>query len=566
MVLGTATAAQAAITVTNTNDSGPGSLRQAIAEAPPGETIVVPAGTYTLTSAPLRIEKGVKIAGHATADTVVRAGAPFRVVESLGEFATEIADLTIQDGIDASNISSGGGVYNSSSDLTLRRVAVVGNTASSDGAAIGIAQGGGVFSVGPIHVLDSAISGNRASAAGASGGKGGIAQGGGIFVIGSFEISNSTVAGNVGAARGGAGPPNPAQSGGLVQGAGLFTIQTNTDTGAITGSTVSANLADAIAGPGASGGLVQGGGAFTLSEAPVAFSNSTVALNTARVSSTGTGHGAGIYFGIGEPGFAELRSMTLSGNQIEGQAPLSRGGNLYTNGVVHFRNSIIANGAGPAGSENCFEAEGLSLGFNIDSLDQCGFKGPGDWFNTDPQLGPLQFNGGPTQTMAPALGSPAIDGGSAFGLMSDQRGIVRPIDLPTVPNPAVAGADGSDIGAVELQPSNALSLGKLKRNKKKGTAVLTVNLPAPSVGTLTLAGKGLRPQTKAIAGETEVKLKIAIRNRKIRKALRRRGRRKVGIRVTYTPAGNAAATATRKATLVKKRKKHKRKHRKHVRR
>ena len=43
--------AQAAIAVVNTNDSGPGSLRQALIEAPPGETIALPAGTYTLTSA-----------------------------------------------------------------------------------------------------------------------------------------------------------------------------------------------------------------------------------------------------------------------------------------------------------------------------------------------------------------------------------------------------------------------------------------------------------------------------------------------------------------------------------
>ncbi len=52
-----ATSAQAAITVTNTADSGPGSLRQAIADAPPGDTIVVPAGTYTLTSGPCRSSK-----------------------------------------------------------------------------------------------------------------------------------------------------------------------------------------------------------------------------------------------------------------------------------------------------------------------------------------------------------------------------------------------------------------------------------------------------------------------------------------------------------------------------
>jgi hypothetical protein len=70
----------------------------------------------------------------------------------------------------------------------------------------------------------------------------------------------------------------------------------------------------------------------------------------------------------------------------------------------------------------------------------------GSPLTADPLLGPLQANGGPTQTMAPASGSPVIDQGSAFGLTTDQRGLPRPIDFPSIAN----AADGSDIGAVEL--------------------------------------------------------------------------------------------------------------------
>ena len=54
----------------------------------------------------------------------------------------------------------------------------------------------------------------------------------------------------------------------------------------------------------------------------------------------------------------------------------------------------------------------------------------GTALTADPQLGPLQSNGGPTQTMAPAPTSPAIDAGSAFGLTTDQRGQPRPFDSP----------------------------------------------------------------------------------------------------------------------------------------
>jgi hypothetical protein len=164
--------------------------------------------------------------------------------------------------------------------------------------------------------------------------------------------------------------------------------------------------------------------------------------------------------------------------------------------------------------------------------------------------------------MAPSGGSPAVDQGTSAGLGTDQRGAVRPIDLPSIPNSSAPGADGSDIGAVEFQPSNAFTLGKLKRNKKKGTATLTVLLPLPSAGTLSLYGKGLKTQTVAITGQGEAKLKVALASKKLRKALRKKGRRKVGINVTYAPTGNSAATQSRKAKLIKKKKKH-RKHKKH---
>jgi hypothetical protein len=209
--------------------------------------------------------------------------------------------------------------------------------------------------------------------------------------------------------------------------------------------------------------------------------------------------------------------------------------------------------------DNCHLGEEVaSAGFNLDSSDQCGFHAVGDKVNTDPQLGPLQANGGLTPTMLPAPTSPAVDQGGG-GTTIDQRGVVRPIDFPSIAN--APGGDGSDIGAVELQPSNAFSLGKLKKNKKKGTATLEVILPQPSVGTLVLAGKGLKTRTVAIAGQATLKLKVATKGG-VAKKLRKKGKRKVQLKVTYTPTGNAAATLTRKAKLLKKKRTH-RHHRKH---
>jgi hypothetical protein len=269
--------------------------------------------------------------------------------------------------------------------------------------------------------------------------------------------------------------------------------------------------------------------------------------------------GGGILATANSGGAVAFSSMTISGNRIEAPASPFGGGNVFAvsePGAISFANSIVAAGAGPPGAENCDGLETKSLGFNIDSLDQCGFKAAGDKVNTDPQLGPLQNNGGLTATMAPALAGPAIDQGGAFGLTSDQRGILRPIDLPSIPNAAVPGADGSDIGAVEFQPSNAFSLGKLTKDKKKGTAKLAVKLPQPSAGVLTLEGKGLKKQTKQVTGQTEVKMKIVGKG-KVKKALKKKGKRKVTAKVTYTPTGNSAATKSKKAKLVKKKTKKK---------
>ena len=67
------------------------------------------------------------------------------------------------------------------------------------------------------------------------------------------------------------------------------------------------------------------------------------------------------------------------------------------------------------------------------------------------KLGPLQDNGGATPTMAPQCGSVAIDKGIANSLSTDQRGagFARTVDDPTIAD----AADGTDVGAFELQPT-----------------------------------------------------------------------------------------------------------------
>jgi Ca2+-binding RTX toxin-like protein len=128
--------------------------------------------------------------------------------------------------------------------------------------------------------------------------------------------------------------------------------------------------------------------------------------------------------------------------------------------TVTVQNSLIADSAlGP----NChLESSAIvSSGFNLVDDDSCaGVGAPTDLIGVDPALGALAPNGGPTATMALPATSPAVDNGSSAGLTGgDQRGLDRPSDFPLIPN--VAGGDGSDIGAYELQAVPDTCMGRV---------------------------------------------------------------------------------------------------------
>jgi hypothetical protein len=544
---------QAAIAVSNNNDEGPGSLRQAILDAVPGETISVPAGTYSLTSGELSIGKSLTISGHGAADTIVRAGGPYRVfgIGGAGNDVT-IGSITIRDG---HGVKGGGGVMNQDATLTLREVTVTENSASADGKfgkPGGIANGGGVYNLsGALHIVDSAVTANKVSAVGGEETFGGIARGGGVSSFGAFTIEGSTIAANTVDARAGQGPSTPFQFGGIGNGGGLFAYVESPSS--LSATTIFGNFVDASFGPGGFGGIAQGGGAMFESSAQVNMTTTTIASNEARSlgGSSGIAEGGGLFFVKTDASAnTSVFNTTLAGNVVD-QAR-GAGGNVSWSktSAPQFRSTIVSGGIGPAGSQNCAQ-KGESQGFNLESSDQCGFNAPGDQVNKDPQLGPLQGNGGPAPTMALASTSPAVDQGSAAGQTTDQRGVLRPIDFPSISNSTAPGADGSDVGAFELQPSNDFVLGELKRNRKKGTATLTVGLPLPDNGTLTLSGKGLRTTSQAVADTGVVKLAV-IGKRGVKKALRRRGKRKVQIQVTYSPTGNNAVTKSRTAKLVRR--------------
>jgi hypothetical protein len=112
----------------------------------------------------------------------------------------------------------------------------------------------------------------------------------------------------------------------------------------------------------------------------------------------------------------------------------------------------------------------------------------------------------------------------------------------------ITGADQPCGVAVDsLGPgAPSFSFGKVKRNKRKGTAKLTVNVPGPGDLELTKTKKVKRARKRAEASGA-VKLPIKPKG-KARRKLGRRGKAKVTAEVTYTPDGGAASTS---ATSVK---------------
>jgi hypothetical protein len=82
----------------------------------------------------------------------------------------------------------------------------------------------------------------------------------------------------------------------------------------------------------------------------------------------------------------------------------------------------------------------VSNGHNLDGDGTCGLGEPTDLPGTDPLLGPLADNGGPSETHALLPGSPAIDAGPPTCEATDQRGVPRPQEA------------ACDIGAYERQP------------------------------------------------------------------------------------------------------------------
>ncbi len=187
------------LTVTTLNDSGPGSLREAIATAAAGDTITFGVqGTIRLTSGALMITQDLDIQGPGSHKLKISGNNASRVFVIAGGAAT-ISGATIRDGLADGNSPimpcTGGGILNFSS-LTLVNDIVCDNQALGESGLSpfgpGIGSAGGVFNFGILRVATTSFSRNLAR--GGDGGDGfyaGHAAAGAIGNVGVLSITGS---------------------------------------------------------------------------------------------------------------------------------------------------------------------------------------------------------------------------------------------------------------------------------------------------------------------------------------------------------------------------------------
>src|ERR1051326_2007852 len=346
----TPSATPTVITVTNTNDSGSGSLRQALADANYGDTIeFAVTGTIGLTSGELLVNRDITISGPGSENLAVDGNANSRVFHIGPGRAVTISGLTITNG----HADHGGGIFNDHARLTLINCALDGNSAFSLGS--GIYNDGDRGGFASLEIDNSSVRGNSGTDA--------IYNDANFVGHATLVITNSTLSDNVGnAIRSNAcGSPH----GGSPQ------VQ-------VTSSTISGN---------------SGGALFNDCLSNAGISNSTISGNAAGVHN------------IWSMGIANSTFSSNSGINIYNETVLGQPASIVIGSTV-----LNASPSQP----NIFNSGMISSnGYNILNDDGGGyFNGPGDQINTDPMLGPLQDNGGPTCPPVFSPASPAINAGN----------------------------------------------------------------------------------------------------------------------------------------------------------
>jgi hypothetical protein len=409
--------------VTNCEDSGPGSLREAVEVlATDGDSIDLSGlacSTITLTSGAItNTHNGLYLVGPGADRLTIDGGAGSGATEPvftalMSTTSLSLSYLTVANANHTGADVSGGCIY-TRGDLLLVHAVVTGCSlvnSSVNGSVT--ARGGGVYVMGNLTAKYSTISDNEVVSVGSD------AEAGGVFVAGDLFAKYSTISGNSvdgnGSGTGGglSTRGEVAITGSTISGnhaaigMGAMSLSGTGVSAVITNSTISGNSTDGFV-----GGIYVG--------IPLTLQNSTVAFNdAAKYTESGYSFASGLLVN-GAP--ADLQSSIIAGNVAEGQPA-----------------DLQLAGASLTGADNLVFAPG-SAAVPADTL-----------VGQDPQLAPLAWNSSRhARSHAPAAGSPVIDAGNnAADRSYDQRGSGFP---------RVVGAN-ADIGAIELDPERIFTDG-----------------------------------------------------------------------------------------------------------
>lgn len=393
--------------VTNCDDAGPGSLRQALDDAIDGDAVDLRAlapCTISLDSDIFIRADNVRVLGGGAASHVIDGTHANGMLSHIGAGTLRLQGLTIANGKYTNDHDANGGCVYSTGNVMLIDSVVAGCSTYAQGDAF--AMGGAVFALGSVSLERSVVRNGIAFAAGS-----GQAFGGGIYAGRGLAAFESAISGNQASA---------ATPGLTSYGGGAWSVLGNNT---ITNSTVSGNQAAQAAGLALYGYDYQ----TRIVQSTVSGNRSTMGASGLHVGSAGiTIRNSTITANVHEPAD---NSIAGAGLEIPAGFAARLDSNILAGNIVanaKYQPYDFDHGGVPViGSSNLATSSAVAL--------------PGDsLIVADARLGPLADNGGPTLTHAPFVDSLAIDRGSNLdNLFLDQRSSIREFRRP-------------DIGSVEF--------------------------------------------------------------------------------------------------------------------
>lgn len=377
---------------------------------------------------------GVVGASWTGSDIVIDGGALDRVFDVQAGAHVALLGVTVRNGL--TSLADDGGGIRTRGELVMRNAAITGN------------QGGGLRNEGGSAILSTVdvISNTNGYGVVNTGqatldftdGRLNQNQGGGLHnVLSTATLFGITVQGNGGSGVHNEGATlshvtlnasavlsNTAVSGGGLLSQGVGAVASVSDSRfayntAVSGGGIFNNGSMTVAGSTVDHNQATAGGGIHHFGGSLALTNNTISQNNA------TDNGGGLY---------NRASTTAVFVTFDQNSAAGAGGNLFNDEASIALGSTILAGAAAGG--NCANSAGQinSTGYNVESAATCALGGAGDLANTDPLLGLLKDNSGPTPTHALRIDSPAIDrtpsgtNGCAVQVKVDQRGITRPVN------------------------------------------------------------------------------------------------------------------------------------------